>query len=150
MIETIFTIGIIIINISIDLCADNNIIVQIGSVNVLDDVTIPTNSTDTQPFRGSGSGLLSDVGGGGAVLLFAPQGTVTVTATGALLAEGGTPPLGTRGVGGGSGGAVLIQSQNLTLAGTVSVAGGSVMRHQDAGGGGGGRVTLLVRQTMLL
>lgn len=94
---------------------------------------------------GSGGGGASDVGGGGgggAIELSATS--LSISASGSVLANGGEGDLGNEGAsGGGSGGGILLDANTIDVAGTVSADGGdggSGGCCGDGGGGGGGRV----------
>lgn len=90
---------------------------------------------------GSGSGLASSFGSGGA----SGGGGIRITASGFVHLDGqliadGSP--GPRSAGGGSGGSVWIRTERFTGSGFVSAQGG--LGEVQAGGGGGGRIALVV------
>jgi hypothetical protein len=101
--------------------------------------------------RGAFNGLAGGGGGGGGALVLASRTTITVTATGAILGNGGqgSCTLNADGEGGGgSGGALLLETPSLSLAsgGTIAATGapiaprGSSNQYQGAGGDGRIRV----------
>jgi hypothetical protein len=96
---------------------------------------------------GASSGAFDAVsggGGGGAIGLFGS--TVTIPASGQVLANGGNGAVGGFGAsGGGSGGGILVHGNTVNVAGLLSAAGGQGGAGGccgDGGGGGGGRIAL--------
>jgi hypothetical protein len=94
---------------------------------------------------GSGGGGASNVGGGGgggAIELSAP--TLRITASGDVLANGGSGSGGgDGGSGGGSGGGILLHANTVNVAGTIEANGGGGAGGGccgDGGGSGGGRI----------
>jgi len=100
----------------------------------------PTYGSETQPIHFGSGGHGSVSSGGGAIDLFV-GGTLTfdgaISSDGVDITEYGA-------TGAGSGGSVLIQSYQLTGAGTISASGGVALHgsYVDNGSGGGGRVAI--------
>ena len=91
---------------------------------------------------GSGGGA-----GGGAISLFSEFGTIEITSTGELLADGGST-IALRSGGGGAGGGLLLDAgQGVIIDGFVSAQGGDTTatdpsQNRGGGGGGGGRIVI--------
>jgi hypothetical protein len=98
-------------------------------------------SAVTQQVRQGGAGG----GGGGGALRIASPTAVTIASTGILRADGGAGGVSGSGGGGGggSGGVIYLAAPKLTVAGTVSAAGGAIDGAVGSGGAGGlGRIRL--------
>ncbi len=97
-----------------------------------------------------GSGFLAGGGGGGGGIELGANGTITVGATGQVLADGGD---GADGIailhvgsgGGGAGGGIMVHATNVSQHGLLSVKGGNAgAGNADRSGGGGGGGTILL------
>lgn len=93
---------------------------------------------------GAGGDGVGGGGGGGGIELNASS--LTISATGSVLANGGNGAAATAGggSGGGAGGGILLAANTLDVTGTVHAnggAGGDGGTYGGGGGGGGGRVT---------
>lgn len=100
-----------------------------------------------EPGSGGGSSVSSAGGiGGGAVIIEAPNGTITINGT--IQANGGTPTSGSSyNGGGGSGGCVNLRALNIAgTTGAIQAQGGA--RYSTSyygGGGGGGRISIVAQ-----
>lgn len=98
--------------------------------------------------RNSAGGIVRMGGGGGGGVELGAVGTVTISVTGQVLANGGKGTNSTNtttGGAGGAGGGILIHGQNIAQAGILSAKGGD--GGQNSGGGGGGGAVLLAYAT---
>jgi hypothetical protein len=100
---------------------------------------------------GGGSAFyLGGGGGGGGGIELGADGTVAITVTGQVLANGGdannnpgVPGTGIGGGGGGAGGGILIHGTNVQQHGVLSAVGGNGgAAPRDGGGGGGGAILI--------
>lgn len=100
---------------------------------------------------GGGSAFyLGGGGGGGGGIELGAVGTISITVTGQVLADGGdakdnpgVPGTGIGGGGGGAGGGILIHATNVNQNGLLSATGGDGgASNRDGGGGGGGAILI--------
>ncbi len=99
-----------------------------------------------------GSGFLAGGGGGGGGVELGAVGTITITGSGMVLANGG---FGRDGVfinptgagGGGAGGGILLHATNVTQHGLLSANGGNGGAGPNSGGGGGGGAVTVAYST---